>query len=119
MFAHLCRLQNMSCFENATFKICKPIWVVYIVFVFCSILILIALLHCIRTSVDSVQDHIENSSNDDDIPPVLYVRQFEENIKNCQERKQTPQDKIAKLETEHDSDILMQQMEIYKMANYN
>ena len=109
----------MFCFENALFESCEPILVVYFVFVFCVILITIVWLRCACSSCQSSQRYDKNYSIND-YPSIVYVSSIQDSDalskiggdKILEDIKIEKDDKIS-------SDIVLQQMEIYQMAEYN
>ena len=108
----------MFCFEHVMFETCKPILVVYIAFVFCILLIAIVLILCLCSSGNDDKKYLENAT-EIETPSVVYIHRLEDEKKDLVEGKASseysdnhPQLKLA-------SEILLQQLEIYQMANYN
>ena len=104
----------MFCFENAMFETCKPILAVYIIFVFCLLMIVIVLIRCICSTRENIENKIEDGT-----PSVLYVRQSKDNKECGIGSNNISVSKKSGSSTQLATDILCQQMEIYKMANYN
>ena len=108
----------MFCFENAMFETCKPILVVYIVFIFCVALIIIVLLRCLRASFVDTKDDIENRI-ENETPKVIYVQESTQTNQFLRTSKSRPNYQTSGTGSQLESDILSQQLAIYKMANYN
>lgn len=102
----------MFCFENALFESCKPILVVYFVFVFCVILITIVLLRCVCSSDEKeVKEEFLSTTHGYNFQDKNHFPKLKGN-ESIEDKKMGRDKKIA-------LDIELQQMEIYQMAEYN
>ena len=108
----------MYCFENSMLETCIPFLVVYIVFVFCILLIAIVLLRCICSSFNESKDYVENNI-EDDTPSVVYIHPLKDDKDIFVGNDDIPGCRITGTGKQLASNILLQQMEIYQMANYN
>ena len=108
----------MFCFGNAMFESCSPILVVYLVFVLCILLIVIVLFRCICSSFTDSKDYVENDS--EEIPPsVVHIHPLNGDEQILVEKDKIPGGTAKQKSEEIASKILLQQKEIYQMANYN
>ena len=103
----------MFCFENALFESCKPILVVYFVFVFCVILITIVLLRCVCSSSD------ENEAKEDFLSTTHGYNFQDKNHFPKLKGNESIEDKKMGRDKKIALGIELQQMEIYQMAEYN
>ena len=110
-------IKAMFCFENAFFETCKPILVVYFVFVFCVILITIVLLRCVCSPCKNSQSSDENKITIDIASPAHGVNIKDKNA--FLKRKDRIEDTKIGRDKKIALDIELQQMEIYQMAEYN
>ena len=102
----------MFCFENALFESCKPILVVYFVFVFCVILISIVLLRCVCSSDENeLKEEFLSTTHGYNFQDKNHFPKLKGN-ESIEDKKMGRDKKIA-------LDIELQQMEIYQMAEYN
>ena len=102
----------MFCFENALFESCKPILVVYFVFVFCVILITIVLLRCVCSSDENeAKEEFFSTTHGYKFQDKNHFPKLKGN-ESIEDKKMGRDKKIA-------LDIELQQMEIYQMAEYN
>ena len=102
----------MFCFENALFESCKPILVVYFVFVFCVILITIVLLRCVCSSDENeAKEEFLSTTHGYNFQDKNHFPKLKGN-ESIEDKKMGRDKKIA-------LDIELQQMEIYQMVEYN
>ena len=109
----------MFCFENVMFETCKPILVVYIVFVLCIMVIAAVMFQCLCSSDDHDKDYFENSIETGTFH-IVYIHGADEEKKDLVEEPASTKDLMV--HTPHSklaSEVLLQQLEIYQMANYN
>ena len=85
---------------------------------FCILLIVIVLLRCICSSFADSKAYVENDS--EEIPPsVVYIHPLKGDEQILVEKDKIPGGTAKEKSEEIASNILLQQMEIYEMANYN